>query len=62
MTVTLRYFSEFGKSTFQHTHNCFRAQKRKVHVRYLLCWWASCKTTSRHEMLYCRRRSDVTNL
>jgi len=40
MVVTMRYFTEVGKPAFQHI--TASARKKKVHVRYLICWWASC--------------------
>jgi len=34
MAVTLRYFTEFGKPA------PLPCARKKVHVRYLICWWA----------------------
>jgi len=34
MAVTLRYFTEFGKTAFQHIT---ASARKKVHVHYLIC-------------------------
>jgi len=58
MAVTLRYFTELGKHTFQHNRRLelwrnlctsllyfvarVRCRRKEVHVRYLISWWVSC--------------------
>ena len=57
MAVTLRYFTEFSKHTFQHMRRSvaefmhesivfckyvYDVVVKKVHVRYLISWWVSC--------------------
>ena len=56
ITVTLRYFNEFGKTALQKTISCggiyarvncilqcvYNVVVKKVHVRYLISWCVSC--------------------
>jgi len=42
MALILRCFTEFGSFRGALRKIGWRCHHKKVHVRYLICWWVSC--------------------
>jgi len=43
MALILRYFTKFDSFRSALRKSSWRCRRKRVHVRYLISWWVSCR-------------------